>query len=340
MKIAIHHRENSYSDRWIEYCIVNNIQYKIVDCLSTNILEQLDDCNIVMWHWSFADYESKLFAYKIILALEIAGKYVYPSSDTCWHYDDKVAQKYLLEAIDAPLVPSYIFTTESDAMDWIHKTEFPKVFKLKSGAGSANVRLIKNRSDAVSVIRKAFHKGFPSFNKYFSDVQTKVSKAKKKKDLLEKIKRMPTIIKDLRTRNRLQGRQIGYAYFQDFLPDNKFDIRINIIGNRAFGSVRYIRENDFRASGSGNNNADPALVDMEAITISFDVARKINSQSLALDFIYDRDKKLKIIEISYGFPSYSVHQCPGYWDEDLKWHAGQKWPEDYILEDILSGGYN
>ena len=42
-----------------------------------------------------------------------------------------------------------------------------------------------------------------------------------------------------------------YVYFQKFLPNNKYDIRIVVIGDRAFGFIRYNRENDFRASGSG-----------------------------------------------------------------------------------------
>ena len=43
----------------------------------------------------------------------------------------------------------------------------------------------------------------------------------------------------------------GYAYFQDFIPDNDSDIRVIIIGDKAFGIKRMTRNNDFRASGSG-----------------------------------------------------------------------------------------
>ena len=31
MKIAIHHRQGSFSDRWIEYCKENGINFKIVN---------------------------------------------------------------------------------------------------------------------------------------------------------------------------------------------------------------------------------------------------------------------------------------------------------------------
>ena len=50
---------------------------------------------------------------------------------------------------------------------------------------------------------------------------------------------------------RMAGREIGYVYFQDFIPQNNFDIRVCVVGDKAFAIKRMVRENDFRASGSG-----------------------------------------------------------------------------------------
>ena len=30
-----------------------------------------------------------------------------------------------------------------------------------------------------------------------------------------------------------------------------------------------------------------------------------------------------------------VYQCPGHWDDQLKWHQGHMWPQDAILIDLL-----
>jgi glutathione synthase/RimK-type ligase-like ATP-grasp enzyme len=49
----------------------------------------------------------------------------------------------------------------------------------------------------------------------------------------------------------------NYVYFQDFIPQNDFDIRIIVIGKRAFAIKRMVRKGDFRASGSGNIKYDP-----------------------------------------------------------------------------------
>ena len=41
MKIAIHHRPGSFSDRWIEYCEKEGIEYKIVNCYDNDIVAYL-----------------------------------------------------------------------------------------------------------------------------------------------------------------------------------------------------------------------------------------------------------------------------------------------------------
>ena len=48
MKIAIHQTKGSFSDRWIEYCQINEINYKIVNCYDSDIIEQLNDCEGLM----------------------------------------------------------------------------------------------------------------------------------------------------------------------------------------------------------------------------------------------------------------------------------------------------
>src|SRR5690606_7285208 len=112
---------------------------------------------------------------KILFALEHSGVKVFPDFWTAWHFDDKVAQKYLLEAIGAPLVPSYVFYDKIQALEWAEKTSYPKVFKLRGGAGSANVKLVKTKSQCIKLIKKSFGKGFSQFNgkTYFIDMVKK-----------------------------------------------------------------------------------------------------------------------------------------------------------------------
>ena len=152
MKIAIHFTnervEDSYAPKWIEYCQEHGIEYRVVNCYDSDIVQELEGFDLLLWHWDQLDTKALLFARGLTQALEYTGIMLYPDVVTSWHYDDKVGQKYLLEAIGAPLVKSYVFYEQDRAREWIEQTSFPKVFKLRSGAGSYNVKLMKNRSQA------------------------------------------------------------------------------------------------------------------------------------------------------------------------------------------------
>lgn len=335
IQLAIHRSPGSFSDRWIRYCSELEIDYRVVDCFDSDIMEQLKGVDALLWHWSHTDPKAQLAARQIILSAERSGIKVFPSIATCWHYDDKIGQKYLLESIGAPLVPTYVFFDEDKAMKWIDKAEFPKVFKLRCGASSENVRLVRTKKEAEKLCKKAFDDGFPSVSGYFSDVGTKVRKTGSIGQLINKIIRMPKILYAVKRKQHFIPDQRGYIYFQDFLPDNSFDTRITIIGNRAFGFTRNTRPDDFRASGSGDIEYDLKRVDIRCIEVAFETAGKLKTQSLAFDFIFDRENRPGIVEISYCYQSKAVYNCPGFRDREMNWHAGHVWPEDAILIDLL-----
>jgi len=333
MKLAIHNRDASFSKRWINYCEEKNINYKIVDCYKPDIINQLEDCNVLMWHFSQDNYKDMLFAKQLIFSVEVSGKKVFPDFNTCWHFDDKVGQKYLLEAIDAPLVPTWVFFSKKEALDWVQKTDFPLVFKLRCGAGSSNVRLVKNKAQANQLIKKAFNRGFSQFNR-FGYLKERLRKYLERKDniggVFKGVARLliPTELAKMRSPEK------GYVYFQKFIPNNDHDIRVVVIGNRAFAIKRMNRKNDFRASGSGNVYYNKEFFGQEIIQTSFEIAKRINSQCLAFDYIFQNFKPL-IVEISYGFSQKGYEDCPGFWDQDLNWHPGKFNPQEWIIENLI-----
>jgi glutathione synthase/RimK-type ligase-like ATP-grasp enzyme len=129
----------------------------------------------------------------------------------------------------------------------------------------------------------------------------------------------------------------NYVLFQEFIADNPFDIRIVIIGNRAFAKRRFNRSNDFRASGNGRTDTDPSMIDHRAISLAFKVSKVLGTQSLAFDILC-RNREYVVSEISYTYPSWSQHLCPGHWrrkGEKIVWEQGQMWPEEAQVEDFL-----
>jgi len=335
MLIAIHPRHESYSNEWIKYCNENNIAYKLVDCYNSDIIHQLKDCDGLMWHWPHWDHKASLFARQLTISLEAIGKKVFPDTKTAWHYDDKVGQKYLLESLNARLIPSFVFYSEKDALKWCDETTFPKVFKLRGGASSMNVKLIKSKTEAKRYTHKAFGKGFSVVNRrsLFADKFMEFG-------MHPGVKTFTGIIKGFLRLfistdfERISGREKGYIYFQEFIPYNSFDTRIFVIGNYAFGARRFVRANDFRASGSHNADCDPAKIDLRCVKQAFETTARLQSQCVAYDFIFHQGEPL-ITEISYASSIEVYRDFPGYWDKDLNWYNQKFIEEKFMIEDFI-----
>jgi glutathione synthase/RimK-type ligase-like ATP-grasp enzyme len=335
MRIAIHHRVGSFSDRWIDYCEKKDISYKIVNAFDSDIIEKVKGCDVFMWHHHHAQYNDVLTAKRILFALEHAGVKVFPDFKTGWHFDDKVAQKYLLEAIDAPLVPSYVFYDKSDALEWARQTDYPKVFKLKGGAGSANVKLIKNFKESKVLINKAFGKGFAQYDR-LGAFKERLRKVKENKAGLMEIPKGLGRLFITTEFDKQQPPEKGYVYFQDFMPNNDSDIRVIVINSKAFGIRRYVRDNDFRASGSGSLSYEPEDIDINCVALALSMNEKLNMQSAAFDFVFDATDKPKIVEVCYGFSVLPYDLCPGYWDKNLVWHESKINPQEWMVESVLT----
>jgi glutathione synthase/RimK-type ligase-like ATP-grasp enzyme len=329
MQIAIHQTKGSFSERWISYCNEHAIPYKIVDCYRNDIISQLSDCSALMWHFHHANAKDFLFAKQLLYSVQLSGKKVFPDFNTVWHFDDKVGQKYLLESIGAPLVKSYVFYSKKEAVEWSKTAVYPKVFKLRGGAGSVNVQLAKNASDAIRFIETAFGEGFKSDS--VVPLKEVLKKYRRKRAnataVLKSIARsfIPTEF------GKIRGRERGYAYFQDFIANNDHDIRVIVIGGKAFAIKRMTRENDFRASGSGIILYDKANFDEDTIRLSQQLTRKLKAQCVSFDFVYDNGKPL-LVEISYGFYAPVYYPCTGYWDENLQWYEGSFNPYGWMVE--------
>lgn len=323
MKIAIHHRPGSFSDRWIEYCKKNDIDYKIVNAYSNDIVEQLSDCDAFMWHHHHSNIADSLFARQLIYSLEAKGVCCFPNFNTTWHFDDKVGQKYLLESVKAPLVPSYVFYSRKDANKWVANTSFPKVFKLRGGAGAVSVSLARTKKEGYKLVKKAFGKGFPhhTLKTLLSENYRRYQEGKM--SLWALIKSVCAYYIRPSDYRKLCVPDRGYIYFQDFIPNNNYDIRVCVVDNKAFALKRLVRKGDFRASGSGNIIYDKNQIDEHCVKVALDTNEKLKMQSVAFDFVFDKDNNPLIVEISYGYSTAAYDKCEGYWDSKLVWHPGE-----------------
>lgn len=334
MKIAIHN-SGTFAPRWISYCKTHGIDFKEVNAYDNNIIKQIEDCDIFMWHHYHASYKDKLFAKQLLYSLQISGKKVFPDFNTGWHFDDKVGEMYLLQAIGAPLVPSYVFYSRKEAIKWLNSTTFPKVFKLRGGAGASNVMLAHNKTEAIKLVNKAFQTGFSQYNPW-NNVKERWRKFRLgKTDFKDVLKGVIRIFYKPEFAN-MYGKEKGYVYFQEFIPNNKFDIRVCVVGNKAFAIKRMVRKNDFRASGSGDIIYSASEIDERCIKIAFEINNKIHGQSMGFDFIFDHENNPLIVEIGYAYVASVYDACEGYWTNDMKWHEGKGFDFcGWMIENII-----
>jgi len=223
------------------------------------------------------------------------------------------------------------------AIEFLGEIVFPIIAKLPKGAGSSNVVIVNSLNEGRRLIDQVFKKG------------VKPHGLKSKSNLaslshLGILKYSKGVIRPFMVKLGVMKDKSGYAewqiqkdslLFQKYLPNNSFDTRVTIIGERAFAYRRFVRSNDFRASGSGNFDTNNEKIDLQCIRIAFKISKELSFKTMAYDFIYDENHVPQISEISYCFVDWMVHSCPGFWDNDLVWHPGHLWPQHCQLEDFL-----
>lgn len=332
MKICFHHRPDSFSEEWIKFCEIEKINYEILNFYDNDAVSKVREFNAIMWHYSNYEYRDAVFAKQFLFSLQQAGKIVFPEFNSSWHFDDKIGQKYLLESINAPHIPSYVFFTKKDALSWVDNAIFPKVFKLRGGSGSSNVKLIKEKKEARKLVAIAFGRGFSQFDR-INHLQFKINNFMVgREDILGVGKGIYRLFFGNKF-SSCRPREKGYVYFQDFMAGNEYDTRVVVIGKRAIAEKRFVRKNDFRASGSGDYNFEN--IDIEIIELAFEISNRLKLSSVAFDFILDPNDRPVVVELSYGFGTEGICKAPGFWDDNLNWHPEEINPGKWIIQDLI-----
>ena len=327
-------RNDAASPRWAEHLQRAGHEVKWVDVRRADILEQLKGCHGFMWRWAHFSGMSRIARRLLPICENYLGLTVYPDQNTCWHYDDKIAQGYLLPTIGIPIPKTWVWFNQADAQEWIKQTSFPLVLKLAIGAGSNNVHRIETSEEASLWVHELFRQRFTILTEEQMRPLTWRRRVRKSLSLLWRGR-----VADLYDDG--YEPQSGYAFFQEYLPNNEYDTRVTVIGNRAFAFRRFNRPNDFRASGSGLIDWDPASIDLRFVRLAFQTAYALQTQSCAIDGLYRNDQCV-VGEISYTYVSWAVQACPGHWQLNgtphegiLEWIPGQMWPEEAQIQDFL-----
>ncbi|WP_156100401.1 RimK family alpha-L-glutamate ligase [Thioalkalivibrio sp. ALJ1] len=324
----------SYSEQWERYADQKGVETVRVDVWGPDVLERIRECDAFMWR-CMPSLKERSRAAALLHAVEFGLNLpVFPSWNTRWHLEDKALQAQMFEAMDLPHPLTWLFHDRDRALDFVRRANYPFVLKLASGIRSGAVRLVENLQQAERLVDRLFGEGL-----YWVDLPPSGG-------INEALRRGRRAIGALRGRNvdaPSDERELHRGYFlaQEFVPNNDFDTRIAVVGNRAFGFRRLNRPDDFRASGSGQVDWDPARIDAELVRMAFDISRRLQAQTVAFDFIRKNGKPL-ILELTLTYATWAVNRCPGFWwqesaDADPVWCDQSVRVEQALFDDFVQG---
>jgi len=298
-----------WSNKFIEVLELYKLDYCKIFIDKDDWINMVKQCDVLIWKPKFmGPMSSSFFKEKVFFIQYVLGKRIYPNFETIWHFDSKIAQKYIFDNSNIKTPKTYVIFDYNEAISKSMTIKYPIVLKKSNGAGSANVKLIKNKIQFQKVIIKEF--------------------------IFRRI--MANILK-------FGIDPFGYVYFQEFIKDNKRDLRINIIGDRyAVGFWRENRRNDFRASGSGKIDYTREIP-KEVIEYCARISKENKFDSMAYDVLF-KDGDFVIIEMSYGFVDKAFYNASGYYelDEDGRvsnFIARNTWPQELWIKWLKDNHY-
>ncbi|MCW5620517.1 MAG: hypothetical protein KIS79_05360 [Burkholderiales bacterium] len=313
---------------WLELAKAYAVDARIVDVCAVDFLDAVRGCHGLMWRFgsSLPDWS---IAKKVLPALEHGlDMVVFPGWKNLWWVQDKIAQHYLLSTFGVPTPRTWVFWDAKAAQDFCRDTRFPLVLKLAVGSAGTNVSLLRNAREASYWIDRLFGSGVPALDQRHASRRLAIEQ------------RLRAVGRAMLMKGGAMER--GYLYLQEFLPGNEGDTRVTIIGHRAYAFRRRNRPGDFRASGSGLIDHAPEGISEHAVRLAFEVARKLETDCLALDLMR-REEQWVVIELNFSFVAKFVDACPGFWmkgfgddPQAIRWVDQPKPSADALFEDFLN----
>lgn len=296
----------AYYPKYERFLKNNNIRYEIYNIHKSDWNEVAKKYNIILWHPD-SDPVSKCEAESKIYILEKMGIICYPSFNEIYTYEDKVRAHYFFKKNSLPEIPTFISFDKKESLEYANKAAYPLVSKIAIGNASQGVEIIKNKEEAKRIIKNAFSvKGERTYWHYL--------------------------------------RQKDYVYFQKYIDDALYDLRIIVIHNKYWGYYRYPKTGDFRASGSGRY--EKKAIPKEALEIARKTKMLYKANMLATDLLYsERERKYYIIETSIFIgidtcEQLKVNGIPGYYELDSNgnycFKEGKYWIQEIALEYLFT----
>lgn len=298
-------KERAYFPKYERFLKHNNVNYSYYDPYRSDWMEEAEKYDLIIWHTD-SDPSTQDIAKGKIRILEEMGKSCLPSYDEIWSYENKIRASYLYKLHKLPAIPTFVSHSKPEVINYLKNAKYPLISKISTGSASFGVDKLENYEQAKKVIDQIFsYKGKQTYFKY--------------------------------------SNQKDYVYFQDFIEDATYDLRVMSVGDDLFGYYRYPNKGDFRASGAGNY--EKKEIPNEALELAYQVKEKFGSSFLATDFVYsEKRKKFLIIESSIFIgidtcEQLSVDGVAGKYvrisENQFEFKSGKFWVQELTLKHVI-----
>lgn len=263
------------------------------------------------WYVVYPSSEDPGLFYKdyiedILLGLHMDGAILLPRFNLFRAHHNKMFMEICRNSLpkEYNTISSILFYGEKDfkrQVDTIHT--YPIVIKTAEGSSSAGVYIAQNKEEALGIVTKV------SKVSYHSAIYKPFQKVK------DSIK--PHLVRaGLRKRElyRISARQKMIA--QSFIDNLMCDYKVLVFGEKYYVLRRKVRDNDFRASGSGKFEY-PQELDTELIAILNYVKElyaELNVPLLSADVAYDGEKCHLIEFQCVNFGPYTLEFSDHYYE--------------------------
>lgn len=295
--------------RYSRFCKNNSFPHHVYDIHNHDWMEKGKEFDVIVGITSCSTYNLEELRYKINVLETVLGKFCFPSRHQIFLYENKALEAALSKIHNFPFIRTYVSHDKKDALSLINKIEYPIVSKVIPSSGSLGVELIRSQSHAEKIVQQAFSQNG-------------------------------------RKIHVVHTRQKNYVYFQQFIPNDGYDIRVIVVGNKAFGFYRKVLEGDFRASGM--HQEELRALPEKALRIARSVNEIMKCPLLAVDMIQGLDGNLYINEFSpyceiTTISELYVDGVPGAYvfDNNDSYHfePGKFWVHELALKEFFLNHY-
>jgi len=160
-KLSIIFDPAHYHKYYMTACLDLDISYEVIDIRKNDWLEEIkiSGCNgILVWPLIANIVLKEMTDERLRLIEEELNIYVYPPSREVWLLDNKRRVSDWLRANNFDQPETHCFFIEEEAIEFVNETIYPVVFKTIRGSVSHGVMILKNKNEALRIIKKGLQK--------------------------------------------------------------------------------------------------------------------------------------------------------------------------------------